>query len=230
MRHRDWLWFAAFGLGVAVLVLYLLERFPGAIGDANAPRLVYGLLLLALLGSSAVLHVRARPGTALRQATTWIAIGLLLVIGYSYRDVFSDIGARLGGELVPQRGQVVEGNAVMFRARDNGHFYVEATVNGRTILFLVDTGASEVVLSQDDARRLGIDPDRLSYTRIYRTANGTAYGAPVVLDEIAIGPISLRDVRASVNRAPMDRSLLGMSFLGRLGAYEVRGDRLTLWP
>lgn len=230
MRRRDWLWFAAFGLGVAVLVFYLLERFPGAIGDETAPRLVYALLLLALLGSSAVLHVRARPGTAFKQATAWIAIGLLLVIGYSYRDVFSDLGARLGGELVPQRGQVIEGDAVMFRARDDGHFQVEATVNGQTMLFLVDTGASDVVLTQEDARRLGLDPDSLSYTRVYRTANGTTYGAPIVLEEIAVGPIALRDVRASVNQAPMNRSLLGMSFLSRLGAYEVRGDRLILRP
>ena len=65
---------------------------------------------------------------------------------------------------------------------------------------------------------------------MYRTANGTVTGAPVRLDEVRLGTIVLRDVRASVNGAAMNRSLLGMSFLGRLGGYQVTGDRMTLTP
>jgi aspartyl protease family protein len=229
MRRPNWLWFLAFGLGLAVLIAYLFQRFPGAIDSGNAPNFVYGLLLLALVGSSVVVHFRARPGTALKQAAVWVAIGLVLVIGYSYRDVFAGLQARLGGELLPSQGQAIGDEAVTFRARDDGHFQVEAMVDGKRILFMVDTGASDVVLTRDDAERLGLQPESLDYSRVYETANGTGYGAPVRLGEIVVGPIRLTDVRASVNQAPMDRSLLGMSFLGRLGAYEVRGDRLTLW-
>ena len=229
MRRQDWLWFAAFGLGLTVLVVYLLQRFPNAVGAGNAPDLVYLLLLLVLVGSSVVLRIRARPAAALRHAALWVLVGLVLVIGYSYRDVFADLQARLSGELLPQQGQQVGDDAVMFRARDDGHFQVEALVNGRPVLFVVDTGASDVVLSRADAERIGLDPDSLSYSSVYRTANGTGHGAPITLDEVAVGPIALTGVRASVNQAPMDRSLLGMSFLGRLSAYEVRGDRLTLW-
>lgn len=229
MRRSNWLWFVAFGLGLTVLIVYLLRRFPDAIDSGTAPNLVYGLLLVALVGGSAVVHFRARPGTALKQAAVWVAIGLVLVIGYSYRDVFADLQARVGGELLPSQGQAVGEDAVTFRARDDGHFQVEAMVDGERVLFMVDTGASDVVLTPADAARLGLHPESLEYSRVYQTANGTGYGAPVRLGEIAIGPIRVGDVRASVNQAPMDRSLLGMSFLGRLGAYEVRGDQLTLW-
>ena len=82
--------------------------------------------------------------------------------------------------------------------------------------------------SSADARRLGFDPDALAYTQVYSTANGTVRGAPVILREVAVGPIRVRDVAASVNDAPMAGSLLGMSFLGRLSAYEVSNGSLTL--
>lgn len=229
MRRQDWLWFIAPALGLTVLVVYLLRRFPDVIDSDGRLRLVFFLILLPMIGGSLMLHIRSRPGTALRHAATWVTIGLVLVIGYSYRDVVADLQARLRGELLPQEGRSVGDDAVMFRARDDGHFHVEALVDGTRVLFLVDTGASDVVLTPADARRLGLDPEALAYTRVYETANGTVSGAPVRIGEIVLGPIRLSGVEASVNRAPMRRSLLGMSFLGRLSGYEVRGDKLTLW-
>ena len=101
-------------------------------------------------------------------------------------------------------------------------------MNGVALRFLVDTGASDVVLGPADARRLGFDVAALDYSRRYRTANGVVFGAPVTLDRVRVGPIALDDVRASVNGAEMARSLLGMSFLGRLKGYEVSDDVLTL--
>lgn len=229
MGRSTWLWFLAFGLGLAVLIAYLFQRFPGAIDSGNAPNLIYGLLLLSLLGGSVVLHFRARPGTALRQAAVWVAIGLVLVIAYSYRDDFADLRARLSGELLPAQGRVIGEDGVEFVAGEDGHFHLEALVNGERVRFMVDTGASDVVLTPRDAERLGFDPAGLAFDRPYNTANGIAFGASITLDEIEVGPIRVADVAASVNQAPMDRSLLGMSFLRRLSGYEVRGDRLTLW-
>ena len=71
-------------------------------------------------------------------------------------------------------------------------------------------------------------PPRLSFDRIFQTVNGTVRGASVKLGQIKIGPIELNDVRASVNGAAMKTSLLGMSFLSRIGGYEVAGDKLVL--
>ncbi len=223
-------WLLAFGLGVTVLVLYLAQAFPDALADQHdRMRLLVLLGWVALVGSSVIVRVAARPAASLKQGLAWVAIGLTLVVGYSYRDVFADMQTRITSELVPQSGASVGEDGVRFRASADGHFHVRATVDGTPITFLVDSGASDVVLSLDDARRLGMDPDRLDFGLTYRTANGEVQAAPVSLGEIELGPIHVADVGASVNSAPMSRSLLGMSFLRRLSGYEVRGDTLTLW-
>lgn len=230
MQQRRWIWVFVAGLALTVLVLYLIRRFPGALdSDLDRPRLLALLLWLSLLVGSAVLHYRARPGSALRHAAIWIGIGLLLLIGYSYRDVLVDLRSRVLGELLPRQGVAQGGDAISFRPRGDGHFHVEALVDGVRMRFLVDTGASDIVLSPADARRLGFDPDRLEYTRVYETANGGGRGAPVTLGELVLGPIRLAEIPASVNATPMSSSLLGMSFLNRLSGYEVRDGRLTLW-
>ncbi len=229
-RRRLWPWLVVPALGVTALVVALAGRYPEVLDEGGGRmRLAYMVLLLALVGGSAVLHWRQRPVRALRHALAWAAIALVLLIGYSYRHEALRLGERLVGDLMPQRGTVV-GGAVSFRATANGHFVVEAEVNGVALRFLVDTGASDVVLGPADARRLGFDVAALDYSRRYRTANGVVFGAPVTLDRVRVGPIALDDVRASVNGADMARSLLGMSFLGRLSGFEVSDDTLTLRP
>jgi clan AA aspartic protease (TIGR02281 family) len=113
-------------------------------------------------------------------------------------------------------------------AGPSGHYVIEATVNGAPVTFLVDTGASEIVLTLDDARRIGLEPQTLAFTERFSTANGEVRAAPVVLREIRVGQFRLFDVSASVNEGPLDVSLLGMSFLERLGSYEVERRRLIL--
>jgi aspartyl protease family protein len=98
------------------------------------------------------------------------------------------------------------------------------------VRFLIDTGASGVVLTPGDARRLGFDPRRLRYTRIAETANGTVRSAPIRLDFIAVGQIRMLDFPASVNEADMTDSLLGMSFLSRLRSFEVRDGLFIMRP
>jgi clan AA aspartic protease (TIGR02281 family) len=109
-----------------------------------------------------------------------------------------------------------------------GHFLVEAVVNGAPVTFLVDTGASDVVLTTADAERLGFRPENLRFTQRFATANGEVRAAPVVLREVRIGQFSLFDMPASVNEAPLRVSLLGMSFLKRLHGYSVEDGRLIL--
>lgn len=113
-------------------------------------------------------------------------------------------------------------------AGPEGHFVIAAEVNGVPVTFLVDTGASEIVLTTADARRLGFDPRRLEFSQRFRTANGEVRGAPVRLRELRVGQFSLYDLDASVNAAPLPISLLGMSFLDRLHGYRVEDGRLIL--
>jgi aspartyl protease family protein len=113
-------------------------------------------------------------------------------------------------------------------AGDNGHFVLDAMVNGVPISFMVDTGASDIVLTPDDAEALGFAPRSLNYSQRFQTANGVVRAAPVSLREVRIGQFSLYDLDASVNEAPLPISLLGMRFLDRLDGYEVDDDRLIL--
>lgn len=116
----------------------------------------------------------------------------------------------------------------VIEAGPNGHYVIEVMVNGMPITFLIDTGASEVVLNLADARRVGFEPRTLRYTQRFETANGEVRGAPVTLRELRIGQLQLYDLEASVNEGPLSVSLLGMSFLQRLTSYEVRDGRLVL--
>lgn len=120
-------------------------------------------------------------------------------------------------------------NQHVVHAGPNGHFLIEAVVNGEPVDFLVDTGASDVILDPDDARRLGFRDHALAFEQRYRTANGTVRAAPVRLRELRIGQHSLFDVDAAVNEAPIGVSLLGMSFLREFGGYRVAGERLYLY-
>ncbi len=110
----------------------------------------------------------------------------------------------------------------------NGHYYLTAEIRGAEIQFLVDTGASIVALTREDAERIGLRPDSLEYTAAFQTANGVVRQAPVMLDQIRVEGFEVSNVQATVSQAPMGMSLLGMSFLRRLHGYQVEDGNLIL--
>jgi aspartyl protease family protein len=98
-------------------------------------------------------------------------------------------------------------------------------------MLMVDTGASFVTLTPADAKKVGIDPDRLSYSVPIRTANGLIQAAPVKLKTLSVGSITRHDVSALVSPGDaLDQSLLGMTFLNTLDGYAISGDRMVLTP
>jgi aspartyl protease family protein len=110
-----------------------------------------------------------------------------------------------------------------------GHFQVEARVDGRSMGFMVDTGASVVALTSSDAARLGVRPAPRDYTIEAKTANGTVRAAPAQLDAVQIGGITVRDVPAMVlPDSVLSENLLGLSFLSRLRRFEYSNGRLVL--
>jgi aspartyl protease family protein len=234
MRQNNLTWAALALLGLVALLYFLNSRFPGALADEDGRmRLVYLLGWLSLIGSSVIVGWRHNAGLALKQALAWIAIAFTLVVIYSYKDDLMGVGHRLGGRVVSslvtaRPVQATPGVVYLSRDMRSGHFHVDALVNGTVVNFLVDTGASDVALSTDDARRLGFDLDKLNYNMAYQTANGTTMAAQVKIDEIKVGDIAVRNVRASIGRGNANMSLLGMTFLNRIGSIEVKGDRLVL--
>ena len=135
----------------------------------------------------------------LRHAAVWLALAAVVAIGYSYRFELTDLVDRLGGEIVPYAAVTTEDGAVRVRAHRDGHFYIDSRVNGQDVRFLVDTGASVVALSPDDAERIGFDRTRLNFSQRLHTAGGVGRAAPVVIRTLELGDIRLTNVRAVVN-------------------------------
>jgi clan AA aspartic protease (TIGR02281 family) len=139
-----------------------------------------------------------------------------------------DIALRVRSAFTPGYTVARNDSESVLSESEGGNFYVFGTVNGTPIRFLIDTGASDIVLSPSDARLIGIPTENLDYSRIYGTANGVGHGAMATVSRLTVGPISFSDVPVSINQAPMDSSLLGMTFLRRLKSFSIRNHRLYL--
>jgi len=160
-------------------------------------------------------------GTTLRHAVLWGLIFVGVAAGYGLWQNMTDRGSSVTGD-----GEIV------LRAGSDRHFKLDLKVNGTPITFILDTGASDIVLSQDDAARVGLDPDSLPYLGQARTANGTVGLARVELAEVVLaeGGLEFRDlnVPAFVNEGELDVSLLGMGYLSRYARIAIEGERLIL--
>lgn len=189
-----------------------------------------GAAMLAALLVSVVSWARPADIARILGATmVWAALLVGLTGVYAYRFQVSDIAGRITSELFPSEPQIGQGGEVIINRRLNGEFAIAAKVNGAHVTFLFDTGASVVVLTAADAQRAGVSVRDLDYDVPVNTANGSAMAAEVRLDQIAVGPIVTRNVRALVARpGALDESLLGMSFLERLSGYTVERGRLIL--
>ena len=188
--------------------------------ESDIPRVIYYLLLLLAVGGYLVASLRRRPGQALQQLMIWalIFLGVVAMAGI-WPDVRAAIAPR---QSISASGQII------LPLRADGHYYLQAMVNGTPIEFVIDTGASQIVLSRADAERAGIDTGALAYIGRAVTANGEVAIAPVRLDSLSVGPFTDRGVAAVVNRGAMDGSLLGMSYLTRFGKVQFDDRQMIL--
>ncbi len=184
----------------------------------DTARLIYLGLILASLAGWIMVEYRNRMGQALRTALAWGLIFVGLMAGYGlWGDIRRDI--------LPQ--QAVQGGQIVIPRGADGHYHPSLTINGQSINFIADTGASNVVLTQQDARKLGIDPGSLAYMGQAMTANGIVRTASVTISDVTFGPYHDDTILASVNDGQMDSSLLGMDYLGRF-TITMSGDRMML--
>ena len=224
-------------LGVvgAALILLILNHDQGSIlgiqNDKFASAMFMGIWAVVI--GAAIIPRGGGLGAAARNAVVWLIIILVLMAGYVYRFDLQDIGSRMTAGLIPGSpvsSQSSDGrDQILLIRSNNGHFEADSMVNGKPIRFLVDTGASSVILSHSDAIAAGIDVDGLSYSIPVSTANGMTRAARLTINSLDIGDLKRDRVPAMVaQEGNLDVSLLGMSYLETLWSFEIRGDRLIL--
>lgn len=189
-------------------------------GDSIA-RLAYLGLLGAAVAAWFFSQNRQSLNKTLQQVVAWVLIfiGVIAVVGL-WEDIRTTVS--------PAPQMTVTGQTVEVPRAYDGHYYLPVEVNGEPITFLVDTGASQIVLSEQDAKRIGVDPDQLNYFGRAATANGEVRTAPVRLDTLTLGPITDRNVSAWVNEGELHQSLLGMDYLHRFSNIQFADGRLIL--
>lgn len=242
MRHNMAAWIGIGILVVAAIILVLThnDSLPGGVTHDSFARMVMGVALLIVIGGGVLTSYAGNAGLFFKQAAAWLGIGLALVVVYVFRPELTMMAERTMGALMPGRPVSMTpadtspnstgGPQIVAIAADRGgQFSADALVNGTHVRFLVDTGASAVILTPEDALRAGIDVKQLKYTVPIRTANGTNHAAAEKLDEIRVGTITVRDVRALVAKPDLlSTSLLGMTFLSKLRSFKISGGQLVL--
>ncbi|MFT7026487.1 MAG: aspartyl protease family protein [Paracoccaceae bacterium] len=221
----------AFRLAMMGAGLFLLNAlFPQALtATDHMARLAYFSILFLIVVSSAALPRLDRGRSAESAILVWAGAFAALVAGYAWEDdLRAMLDQRLG--MGPAMAAVAHTpRTVQLQRTSDGHFRAMVESNGVAAPFLVDTGASLVLIRWEDAGPLGIDIASLRFITPVATANGQSMVAPVRLLEVKIGDLTVSDVRAAV--APpgaLKGGLLGMSFLNRLDEITIRGDRITL--
>lgn len=183
-------------------------------------RLIYLVLLGSVIAGYFLISNRARMGEVARQAALWGFIFVGVIVAYG---LWSDVS-----KTVLPRQSAFENGRIEVPVRTDGHFHLTLHVGDVPVEFIVDTGASSVVLTQRDAERVGIDTDALIFGGRASTANGEVRTARVTLENVRLGDLDEGRLRAFVNEGDLDSSLLGMSYLRRFGRVEITPDALVL--
>ena len=188
---------------------------------SDFPTLIYLLLLAAAVGWMIYPQFRRRLGSAVRLAISWALIFLAVIAAYGLWE-------NAGQVSLFQAAESVNSSAVRLERQGDGHFYADLTVNGEKIRFLIDTGATGVILSAADAAAAGIDPSRLNYSGHAETANGVIQTAYVSIDELRLGNFVDFGFPASVTRSDTPVSLLGQTYLSQFANISINYDTLTI--
>ena len=189
-------------------------------GD-NTASLIYLVVLLVAIGSWVFVQNRLSLGKVIQQLAIWafIFIGVIAVYG-----LWGDIRHTVQ----PQQMVLEDQGQVVVPQSADGHYYLTLQINGQPLQAMVDTGASDLVLSMEDAERIGIDTETLRFLGRASTANGEVRTARVTLDDVSLGATVDNNVSAVVNQGDQRKTLLGMSYLRRWSSFEIRDSQMIL--
>jgi aspartyl protease family protein len=184
-------------------------------------QLAYLVLLGVAIGGWFMAESRNSMGKTLRMAMIWVFIFLGVVAGFGLWPNVRD-------QLMPRQAVFSEDMTIAVPQSPDGHYYLTLALDGTPVEFVIDTGATSIVLTKDDAEKIGLAPETLIYSGIANTANGEVRTATARVRNVDIGPINDRDVRVAVNDGEMDTSLLGMDYLRLFNRLEISNGRLIL--
>lgn len=219
---------------IATFALVWFNRDSGVTFGLSNDDFVQAMTLVLLMAAIGIRALGSNNlGETARNLSIWGIIALACVAGYQYRFELQEVASRVTMGLVPSRPQtMIDSSGAQVLAIEksaSGHYEIDAVVNGADVSFMVDTGASSMVLTLPDAEAAGIDPSSLSYSVPVSTANGMTLSAPARVGEIIIGDIVRRNMPVLVSeKGQLDQSLLGMEFLNTLSGFSVERDRLML--
>lgn len=191
--------------------------------NVDLASLLYLVVLVSAIAGWFIAENRKNLGQTARMALAWGLIFLAAIAGFGlWEDVRDNVLPR----------QSVEANTgeISVPRSPDGHFHLRLAVNDVPVEFLVDTGASDIVLSLSDAERVGVNTEDLAFIGVAQTANGIVRTAYTTLDNVALGPVVFDNVTVAVNGGEMDGSLLGMAYLNRFSRLEIADNTLRLVP
>lgn len=191
--------------------------------------LLYALLFLVLVVSSLV--ARKLPlAQTLKYALAWAAIFAGAIVLYSFRSVAGQVWEQVKREINPGT-PVRSGRTVRILMGEDGHFHIDARVNGHNVNFMIDSGATTSVMSQADARAANVTLDETGFPVVIETANGMTMMRRAQIGTLDLGGIERKDHAILVSSdAEDDVDLLGMNFLSSLKSWRVEGREMVLEP
>lgn len=214
-----------FLISIGLLIAGLAIAFPET-SFLSDPYLVRGIIIVVIFGGIATYWSRSSIGRIMKSLGMWIVLITGLSFFYIFQSEFSD---RFMSAVDPSGTVTDQDVIVLSRARD-GHFWIRVEINDQPVNMMIDTGATNVVLSPKDAERIGIDLSRLNYNRFAETANGRVSFARTTVDHFKIGNQLIADVTVTVNGSDMKGSLLGNSLLRRYSSIEIKKNTMYLKP
>jgi aspartyl protease family protein len=158
----------------------------------------------------------------------WIAFALVALVLYSYRFEFFEVKDRVLSDLFPSKAINKNHKQLVLNIAQDGHYYLNVKIKNNEVRFMIDTGASDMVIDEKIALKLGYDLRNINYNKIFQTANGQSYGASISFDEVDVSGIKFYNVQASITNSDLVIPLLGMSFLQKFYKYEFFRDKLIL--
>ncbi|WP_219893095.1 retropepsin-like aspartic protease family protein [Aquisediminimonas profunda] len=189
--------------------------------------LLYSLLFLVLVVSSLAAR-RLSVGATIKYAFAWLAIFAGAVVLYSFRGIARQGWEQVRAELFPG-APVQDGKTIRVKMEEDGHFHVDAQINGHMLNFLIDSGATTTTLSQTGANAAGVPIDAYGFPVATQTANGVAMMKRARIGSLSIGSIVRTDFPVLVSSDQNEAvNLLGMNFLSSLRNWRVEGREMIL--